>query len=65
MAIYCTEYLIGPVLYADQVEAEDWDAAQAICDNRRAHCNETVTGELVEEIEVDDHLMRALTAHLN
>jgi hypothetical protein len=53
------------MLYGDYVEAPDWDAAQAICDERRAHCKERVVGKLVGAIEVDDITMIQLGAILN
>lgn len=65
MPKYCTEYYVGPMLYGDYVEADSWEAAQAICDERRAHCDERVTGELMGSVEVDDITMMAFTAHLN
>jgi hypothetical protein len=65
MPIFCTEYEVGPVLYADTVEAPDWDSAQELCDNRRAHLFERVTGELVAEWEVDDPTMTRIMASLN
>lgn len=65
MPKYCTEYYVGPLLYGDYVEAPDWDSAQAICDERRAHCDEIVTGELVGTVEVDDLTMIRMGAWLN
>lgn len=51
MPTYTTEIEFGGRIFCDRVDAEDWDSAQAICDERRPILGETVTGELVEVIE--------------
>lgn len=65
MPKYVTEYQVGGLTYGDYVEADSWEAAQAVCDNRRPHCMETVTGELVAQYEVDDDVMLWLGANQN
>jgi hypothetical protein len=63
MTTYVTEYRIGPLTYGDYVEAPDWDEAQRLCTARRP--NEIVTGELVDQFEVDEDVMIWLGANQN
>lgn len=65
MPTFCTEYEVGPLIYGDYVEAPDWDTAQEICDNRRPHLFERVTGELVGAYDVDEPTMVQIQASLN
>lgn len=65
MKTYCTEYRICGELYGDLVEADSWDEAQRICNERRPYSPELVTGELVEQIPVDDEFMMRMGAWLN
>jgi hypothetical protein len=57
MKRYCTEYYVGPLVYGDTVDAQDWETAQALCDKRRGHCDEVVIGELVAVGDYDAILL--------
>jgi len=65
MSVFCTEYQICGDLWSDLVEADSWEEAQRICNGRRPHSSEIVTGQLMEEIPVDDAFMICTEVCLN